>query len=194
MDYSIQQLGIEHLPLVDVFSCIESDEELPQFASKQRRRIKLHSEEIDAFIKTEALEEQDLGLNTTFLFIDEANDSLAAFVSLCNDSIVLDPEERKDAGFPYTTVPAMKIARLAVANNYKHQGLGKMLVQFSAFVGVHIKNYSGVSYLTLDCYEHRASFYEELGFVRNVIQPIELPYDSPTSMRVLLSDFLERQL
>ena len=57
-----------HLPLVDAFSCMETEDELAVFSSKQRRRIKKHSQEIDNFLKTEALAEQEQGLNTTFLY------------------------------------------------------------------------------------------------------------------------------
>lgn len=171
---------------------METEDELSAFNSKTRRRIKAHSQEIDTFLKTEALDEQSQGLNTTFLFIDESKNQIAAFVSLCNDSIILDPEEREDAGFPYTTVPAVKIARLAVSQNFKHRGIGRLLIKFSAFVAQQVKSYSGVSYLTLDCYEHRASFYEQAGFTRNAIQPVELPYDSPISMRMLLNTYLEQ--
>ena len=46
---------------------------------------------------------------------------------------------------------------------------------------------SGIAFITLDCYEHRVSFYEAMGFVKNVIQPIILPYDTPISMRLGLS-------
>ena len=178
--------------MVDAFSCMETEAELAELSAKVRRRAKIHSKEIDTFLKTEALQEQELGLNTTFLFVDEDENRIAAFVSLCNDSIVLDPEERDDAGFPYTTVPAVKIARLAVSQNYKHRGLGTQLIQFSAFVAQQVKSFSGISYLALDCYGHRASFYEQARFARNAIQPVELPYDSPISMRLHLNDYLER--
>ncbi len=92
----------------------------------------------------------------------------------------------------YATVPAVKIARLAVSNDYKHQGIGKYLIQFSAYMGRKIREISGLTFITLDCYEHRISFYESIGFVRNQIQPIVLPYDSPISMRLNLDTYLER--
>lgn len=87
-------------------------------------------------------------------------------------------------------IPALKIARLAVSNKYQGNGIGKSLIQFAAWVGVKIRDYSGLTFLTLDCYEHRVSFYEAVGFVRNTIQPIQLPYDSPISMRLLLDEYL----
>lgn len=51
---------------------------------------------------------------------------------------------------------------------------------------------SGLAFLTLDCYEHRVSFYESVGFVKNLVQPISLPYDTPISMRIGLEEYLER--
>ena len=117
---------------------------------------------------------------------------LAGYLSLCNDSIRLEIKERDDMDFAYSTVPAVKIARLAVSNEYKHHGLGKILIQFAAYLGEKIREMSGIAFITLDCYNHRVSFYETVGFVRNQIQPIELPYDSPVSMRLGLDAYLEK--
>ena len=81
---------------------------------------------------------------------------------------------------------------MAVAVDYQGMGIGKSLIQFSAYMGRRIKEMSGLAFLTLDCYEHRVSFYESVGFVKNLIQPIQLPYDTPISMRVGLEEYLER--
>ena len=113
------------------------------------------------------------------------------YVSLCNDSIGLELEERDNLGLSYTTVPAIKIARLAVAVDYQGMGIGKSLIQFSAYMGKKIMEMSGLAFLTLDCYEHRVSFYESVGFVKNLVQPIRLPYDTPISMRIVLEEYLE---
>lgn len=86
----------------------------------------------------------------------------------------------------------MKIARLAVSNKYQRLGIGKSLITFSVGIGQKIRNYSGLAFLTLDCYEHRVSFYESVGFIKNIIQPIQLPYDSPISMRLVLDDYLKK--
>ncbi len=147
---------------------------------------------MENFIKQEALEEQEKGLNTTHLFIDEDTKKIAAYLSLCNDSIRLEIGEREGMELSYSTVPAVKIARLAVSNEYKHQGVGQVLVQFAAYIGKKIREVSGLIFLTLDCYKHRVSFYETIGFVRNNIQPVMLPYDSPISMRISLDTYLEK--
>lgn len=193
MDLMIRKLEERHLPMVDAFSCTETPEMLDSYNAKVRRRIRKHSKEMENFLKEEAFEEQEKGLNTTHLFIDREIGKIAAYVSLCNDSIGLELKERDEMGLTYTTVPALKIARLAVANEYQGKGMGKSLIQFSAYMGRKIKELSGLAFLTLDCYEHRVSFYESVGFVRNMVQPVVLPYDTPISMRIGLEEYLERQ-
>ena len=178
--------------MVNAFSCLECIETLKQYTSKERRRILKHSKEMDSFLKTESYEEQEKGLNTTHLFLDTESNKIAAYISLCNDSIQLNFTERNYAGYSYTTIPALKIARLAVATDYQHRGIGNLLIQFSAYIGMQLQKLSGIALLTLDCYEHRVSFYESLGFVKNMIQPIALPYDTPISMRLDLRKYLNQ--
>ena len=190
MNLHICNLTEKHLPMVDAFSCVENPEHLKQYNSKERRRFLKHSKEMESFLKFEAYEEQEKGLNTTHLFIDKENEKIAAYISLCNDSIRLDFSERDSMGYSYTTIPALKIARLAVASSYQHCGIGKLLIHFSAYIGMQIRKRSGIAFLTLDCYAHRVSFYESIGFVRNMLQPITLPYDTPISMRLVLKDYL----
>lgn len=190
MNLQIQKLSEEHSPMVNAFSCIDSQQILNQYNSKERRRILRHSQEMNSFLKTEAYKEQKTGLNTTHLFIDPKTNKLVAYVTLCNDSIRLDFSERNNMGYSYATIPALKIARLAVSSDYQRHGIGKLLIQFSAYMGMQIQKISGIVFLTLDCYQHRVSFYESVGFVKNTIQPITLPYDTPVSMRLELKEYL----
>ncbi len=147
---------------------------------------------MEDFLKNESLDEQSKGLNSTRLFIDTDTGKVIAYLSLCNDSIRLEIEERDELNLTYTTVPAIKIARLAVDSQYQGQGIGKMLIKFAAYMGDKIRQMSGLVFLTLDCYEHRVAFYESVGFVRNIIQPIELKYDSPISMRLAIDTYFEK--
>lgn len=192
MKLIIKRLTEEHLPLVDAFFCTESKEELKDYNSKTRRRIRAHSDDMDKFLKNEAFDDQNKGLNTTHLFIDTETNKLVAYISLCNDSIRLELDERSDMNLSYATVPAVKIARLAVSNEYKHKGIGKSLIHFAAYIGQEVRKVSGLTFITLDCYEHRLSFYESFGFVKNLIQPIQKDYDSPISMRLALDEYLQK--
>lgn len=189
---SFERLSERHLPLVDAFRCVESDELLSGFNAKERRRIKKHSEEMELFLKEEAYSEQELGMNTTYLFLDDNSGKILAYVSLCNDAINLEFQEREDEGITYGSAPALKIARLAVDVSVMRQGIGKHMIEFSAYQAQLIREHSGIFFLTLDCYAHRVSFYEAIGFVQNLIQPVVLPYDSPISMRMGLDLYLEK--
>ncbi len=192
MNLQIQKLSEKHLPMVNAFSCIEPQQYLRQYNSQERRRILKHSKEMDSFLKTEACQEQADGLNATHLLIDADVEKIAAYISLCNDSIRLDFSELDKTRYSYTTIPSLKIARLAVSSDYQHHGIGKLLVQFSAYIGMQLRKLSGIAFITLDCYKHRLSFYKSIGFVENIIQPVVLPYDTPISMRLDLKEYLSQ--
>lgn len=113
----IEKLSEKHLALVKSFSCIEAAETVAMFNAKQRRRILLHSREMDDFLHNEAFTEQELGTNTTHLLLNE--EKIIAYVSLCADAIPLEIEEREKEGISYSTSPALKIARLAVATKFR---------------------------------------------------------------------------
>lgn len=184
------QMSEGHLPLVGAFFCVESDAELAPLKSRERRRIKQHSLDMQKFLRNEAFHDQELGLNRTFLLMDDDQTQIIAYLSLCNDAINLEIQERKDEGVIYGSAPSLKIARLAVDAHFTHQGIGKQLIQYAAYQASLIREHSGVFFLTLDCYQHRLSFYESVGFVKNLIQPVQLPYDSPISMRIGLDSYL----
>ena len=188
---SFERLSEGHLPLVDAFCCVETPEMLKGCKSDERRRIKKHSQEMEDFLKKEAFAEQEQGMSTTYVLLNEDSTQILAYLSLCNDSINLELEEREDAGITYHSAPSLKIARLAVATNMMGQGVGRSLIEYSAMQAYFIREYSGVFFLTLDCYAHRLSFYEHIGFVKNLRQPVQLEFDSPISMRIALDTYLE---
>jgi predicted GNAT family N-acyltransferase len=190
IDYKIQRLSEDNRSLIEGFSCVESDDVLANLSAKERRRVKKHSKEMDDFLYNEALEEQEKGLNTTYLFIYDSR--LVAYLSLCNDAIRLDFDEKAEMELSYVTEPAIKIARLAVSNQFRGMGLGKEAIEYAILVSQQVKKLSGVVFLTLDCYKHRLSYYENFGFEKNLIQAQELSYDSPISMRLWIDEYLRK--
>lgn len=188
----IEILDESHSSLIDEFSCVEDEEKLKKlFNSRERRRIKRHSEEIDCFLKEEALEEQKQGLNTTHIFIEE--NKIVGFVSICNDSIQLEYNERSKEHIVYENVPAVKVARLGVSNVFQGNRFGYKLLDFSVVLAVLVRKFSGIKFLTVDCYEHRLSFYETFGFVKNTCQPSQKRnYDNPISLRLHIDKYLEK--
>ena len=153
MNLNIQRLSDENRHLIDGFSCVETDEMLSGLNAKERRRIRKHSQDMENFLRDEAYEDQEKGLSRTYLFVNDGK--LVAYLALCNDAIRLEFEERDNMELPYTTVPAVKVARLAVSVGCQGKGIGKEALQFAIYVSQMVRDYSGVVFLTLDCYEHR---------------------------------------
>lgn len=145
-------MSTKHLPLVGAFSCVEK---VGEGNSKVRKRIRKHSQDMDKFLKECALHDQERGLSVTRLLIDKKAKKIMGYVSLCNDSIRLEIDERDTMQIEYATAPSIKIARLAVSNEYQGKGLGRLLIAMSTFIATEIGKNSGVVFITLDCYEDK---------------------------------------
>lgn len=89
-------------------------------------------DEVNHFLWEEAYLEQGLGLNYTTLLYYQGR--LAAFCSVCCDAIPFNPDEKEQYDLPYASAPAIKLARLGRAIEYKDYGFGEYLVDF-------VKNY-----------------------------------------------------
>jgi len=66
-------------------------------------------------------------------------------------------QEAKDYHYP-----AVKIGRLAVSENYAHQGIGEQILQYVKALFA-FGNRSGCRFLTVDAYADAVSFYENKG-------------------------------
>lgn len=178
METHFERLSNAHLKILKDFNC-ETD--VSTLKSKDRRKVKKHDKELSDFLIKEALREQEKMFNTTHLLINE-NNELVGFVSLCNDSLNLAEDSKNKYETIYCSVPAIKIARLGVSNKYQHMGFGKLLLQYALFKALDILELSGAAFITLDCYEHRKSFYIQNGFDLTDVQPPKRKYDTPISM------------
>jgi len=58
--------------------------------------------------------------------------------------------------------PAVKIGRLAVSENYAHQGIGEQILQYVKALFA-FGNRSGCRFLTVDAYADAVPFYESKG-------------------------------
>ena len=104
----IEKLSEKHFRVVQSFSCVEHDDFVASLNSKQRRRIRQHSREMDSFLHDEALSEQERGTNTTHLLLNDDADGLIAYVSHCADAIPLEVQEREEKKMSYSTSPALE--------------------------------------------------------------------------------------
>lgn len=192
--FRICKLDEQHLPLLKNFDCVETKECLECYKSKDKQKIRTLSRDLENFLKYEAYNDQKMGFSTTHLLLFKDNngvEKIGAYVSLCNDNICLQNDEKNELGYPYDFIPSVKIARLAVSNDMKNKGIGKYMIKFVAYKGLEIRENSGLVFINLDCYKHRKLYYENIGFVPSLAQRYENQGHLPISMRIVLDDFLE---
>ena len=133
-------------------------------------------EEYNAYLIKDALKSQNDMIAVTYLLHDKSNGDIAAYMSLIADSIKLNASEKKlhELNYPFKTMPAMKIAKLAVSTSYKQQfyGIGSTMITFSSGIATTTyKDRFACRFLTVDAdIEHDKGveiFYVKNGFVPN---------------------------
>jgi hypothetical protein len=112
----------------------------------------------------------------TWLLRENETGNLTAYMSLIADSIKLSFTEKElhVLNYLFRTIPAMKIAKLAVDEmfNGKYKGIGSFMVQTAERLAYGLnKNYIAARFLTVDAdIEHDKgilAFYEKNGFIPN---------------------------
>ena len=99
---------------------------------------------------------------------------IVGYVSLLADSIALHIDIREwyklHKNITVLQVPALKIGRLGIDNNYKGRDIGSALVKYSIGVAFRMNDDLGVGcrFLTVDSDPNAVGFYERLGFEMNM--------------------------
>ena len=144
----IRELRPDDLPLLATFDCGDPD--------------------LNGFLRDDAarLGEQHV-VRPYVALIGEA---LVGYLALMADAVRLQTPERKklrlgSADHPW--VPAVKVARLAVAKASQRRGLGVALMRFAVAKAYEAGEYVGCRLLTLDSYQGAIEFYRGLGFAFN---------------------------
>ncbi len=127
-------------------------------------------EDLNAFLSEKAQSFAKGLIAVTYMV--ESEGKIAAFYSLQNDAIRIDDKPRSVRDrikklFPrkkhFSSYPAVKIGRLGVANQYKGQGLGKLILNYIKGSFIY-ENKTGCRFVTVDSYAQSIEFYEKQGF------------------------------
>lgn len=187
-DYTVERLSEKNIHLINDFSCVGNDEKIDGYTLAMSRRIRRCLAHADDYFRKEAFYEQKNGLNTIYLFIN--NSKILAYMSLCNDAIRMDFDKDSGMGLAlHQAEPAIRITSLAVSNSIQGQGFEKELIDYAVTISQKIREYSGVLFLTMHCYNYLLPYYSRLGFKKNVIEHSELPF-SAISMRLVIDEYL----
>jgi hypothetical protein len=132
--------------------------------------------EYSAYLKEAALRSQTDHVALTWLLREQVSGELAAYMSLIADAVKLSVSEKElhKLNYPFKTIPAMKIAKLAVSGAFRQQykGIGSFMIHTANRIARLFNNdYCAARFLTVDAdIEHDAgvlTFYQKNGFVPN---------------------------
>lgn len=137
-------------------------------------------QELERFLKENAWKEQVVGFSRTYLFFHKG--TLAGYVTLLMNIQKIDYNRQNDSliklrdktNQEYTSVPAIKIGRLCVSDDYNTQlrdshfsGMGKII--FSAVLGMTIELSQEVGCRLITTHAKKSTkayqWYEKLGFL-----------------------------
>jgi ribosomal protein S18 acetylase RimI-like enzyme len=132
--------------------------------------------EYDEYLTQEAWRAQSEFVAITWLLRGRNEDRITAYMSLINDAITLSSSEKElhHLDYPFRTIPAMKIAKLAVSKTGREQfkGIGSYMLYLAQFIAVTLnEHHSACRFLTVDAdIEHDEgvlAFYQKNGFMLN---------------------------
>ena len=125
-------------------------------------RFESRTADLNAFLKEDALENQKELINKTFLCCH--SNQLVGYITFTTD-IIEKEEVRKDGRIevPYKEYPAIKIARLAVDEQYERKGVGRFLLLAAVGKALKISDEVGCRFITVDSKQDSIEFYEKRG-------------------------------
>jgi ribosomal protein S18 acetylase RimI-like enzyme len=133
--------------------------------------------EYNNYLINDALRSQDDHVTLTWLLRERTTGEIAAYMSLIADAIKLSVSEKEihNLNYLFKTIPAIKLAKLAVSSaaQEKYKGLGTYMISKALHIArICNRQFLAARFLTVDAdIEHDKgvlAFYEKNGFVPNV--------------------------
>jgi len=133
-------------------------------------------DEYNQFLKTDSKSYEDLHISNTWLLVEKTTKSIVAYMSIISDAIRLSDSEKSECGIeliPFCTIPATKLAKLAVDTHFKekNKGIGSLMVELAVSLALCCNEYQSSRFLTVDAdIEHDPGlidFYKKNHFVLN---------------------------
>lgn len=132
--------------------------------------------EYNDYLIDDAMRSQDDHIALTWLLTEHFTEKVVAYMSLIMDAIKLTGAEKElhNLKYPFRTIPAMKIAKLAVDQSYskKFKGIGTFMINSAERFAIACNSdYCAARFLTVDADiendEGILAFYEKSGFIPN---------------------------
>jgi len=133
-------------------------------------------EEYNEYLINDALRSKNDHVALTWILKERKTGAIVSYMSLISDAIKLSATEKElhSLDYPFRTIPAVKIAKLAVSQHFSrtYKGIGSFMIGAAMWKALSCnEDYCAARFLTVDAdIEHDAgilAFYEKNGFVSN---------------------------
>ncbi|MCL2184333.1 MAG: GNAT family N-acetyltransferase [Treponema sp.] len=133
-------------------------------------------DEYNNYLFNEAIRSQKDQMALTWLLRERSSEIIVAYMSLISDAIKLSATEKElhQLDYHFKTIPAMKIAKLAVSTAFqqKYKGIGTLMIEMAIQIAESCnEQHFACRFITVDAdIEHNETvfnFYEKNGFIPN---------------------------
>lgn len=131
-------------------------------------------DDYNTFLINDAKYYIDYGISSVHLLIHNDTQDIIGYIALLTDAFLLDKEEKESLNLnvPFSSVPAMKIGKLAISINHQEYHYGSYLLWMSlGYASILEENGIACRFLTVDAdiefNEETPNFYAGNGFVIN---------------------------
>ncbi len=132
-----------------------------------RSMFRCGRDDLDEWFRAAAMQAQRRNRSArTTVLVD--GDTVAGFYSLATHAVAYDsaPQQLVKGVPRYDAVPAVRLARLAIHEDYQGQGLGERLLATAVRDVLAAAEHVGIVLMTVDALDGTAAaFYERFGFV-----------------------------
>jgi len=152
------------------------DIEIKQISDSHKEvilKFESYEKELVDFLVEDALDNQTKQMSITYLWFLKSTNELVAYVSVLTDAISLQGELKehfRQQGILYKSLPALKIGRLCVSDEYLGRGIGTLMIEFVLVLAQRISKEIGLRFITTDAKRNpeprkdSVHFYKRLGF------------------------------
>jgi predicted N-acetyltransferase YhbS len=152
--------------------------------SDDRKAFRSGHPDLDRFFQRYAGQNQfKLHIGTTYVAVNETG-AILGFVTVASCSIeVAEVPARLARRLPTYPIPALRLARMAVAEGEQRNGIGGLLMKAVFIIARHQARRSGCAFVVVDAKPGAETYYERYGFENLPVEAGELEAKpTPTPM------------
>jgi len=134
--------------------------------NRLKKNFSCKNKELEKHVKQYAFNHQKEGLFQTYFYVDD-NENFLGYISVSIATIERSTIEDKldiSSSMKYS-IPAIKITRLCVFDNFCNNGIGTILMTFANILAIVQQKKIGCRALIVDSKSEAIEFYKRFGFI-----------------------------